>query len=282
MANDPHPWFCPNCKSDVATPFCAICGERPIQPQDLTLRGVFDRLLQAVTSVDGRVARTFAQLLRRPGTLTRAYVDGQRKPWAPPFQIFLIANVLFFAVQWATGINILGAPLDSHLHRQDWQALAQGLVARRLATAHTTLAAYAPVFDRAVVINAKSLVILMALPFAGLLALLFAGRDKRFMTHLAFSLHLYAFLMLLFSLAVLVAKVDVWLGGSGLEANWIDDALSLLNVAATGVYLYLALGPAYDVAGWRRGMQAAGLTVAVAAIVLGYRFVLLLITLATT
>ena len=37
------------------------CGERPILPPDLTLRGVFDRLLHAVTSVDSRMLRSLEQ-----------------------------------------------------------------------------------------------------------------------------------------------------------------------------------------------------------------------------
>lgn len=277
-----EPWFCPNCAIDVATPFCAQCGERPIQPQDLTLRGVSARLLHALTSVDGRVMRTFGRLLRHPGTLTKAYVDGQRKPWTPPFSLFLIANILFFAAQSLTGINVLGASLDSHLHHQDWQALAQSLVARHLQAAHASLAVYAPVFDRAVVLNAKSLVILMVLPFAGLLALVFVGKDKRFMAHVAFSLHLYAFLMLLFSLALAIAKVDVWFGGAGLDSKGVDTALSAFNLIAGAIYVYLALGPAYDSRGWRRFAAALSLSVAAAAIFIGYRFVLLPITLLAT
>lgn len=105
-----EPWFCPNCASNVATPFGAQCGERPIQAFDLTLRGVAARVLHALTGVDDHVMRAFRRLLRHPGTLTKAYVDGQRKPLGAPFSLFLmIANVLFFAVQSLTGINVLGA-----------------------------------------------------------------------------------------------------------------------------------------------------------------------------
>ena len=93
-------------------------------------------------------------------------------------------------------------------------------------------------FDRAVVVNAKALVILMVLPFAGLLALLFLGQRQRFMAHLAFSLHLYAFLMLLFSLAVLFAKAVSALGGPGIESAGMDNGLSLFNLVASGLYIF--------------------------------------------
>ena len=277
----PEAWLCPNCRIEVTTPFCARCGERPIRTEDLTFRGALARILQAATSVDGRVLRTFRRLLRHPGTLTRAYVDGQRKPYATPFAIFLIANVLFFTVQSLTHISVLGSTLDSHLHVQDWKDLAQALLDRRLQASGASLAAYAPVFDPAVTVNAQALVILMGLPFAGLLALLFLGQRQRFMAHLAFALHFYAFMMLLFSLAVLFARAVAALGGPGIESAGMDNGLSLFNLVASGLYLHAALGPAYAIAGVRRLLKALLLTLAAPALVLGYRLAIFLITLYT-
>ena len=272
-------WLCPTCKVEVRTPFCSQCGERPILPRDLTLRGVFDRLLHAITSVDGRLIRTVWRLLRHPGTLTMAYMEGGRKPHASPFQLFLVANVFFFAVQSLTSTNIFGTSLESHLHHQDWGSLAQSLLERRLEKTHSTLELYAPLFDRAVVLNAKSLVFLMVLPFAVLLPLMFLGSRKPFMGHVVFSVHLYAFLMLLFSLAVLAAGVHVLFGGAGLSSPKVDNVLSVINFGACAAYLYAAMGPAYGASGWLRAVKALVLAIAVSAIVLGYRFVLFLITL---
>ena len=48
------------------------------------------------------------------------------------------------------------------------------------------------------------------------------------------------------------------------------------------VYIYLAIGPVYSATGAMRATKAVLLAVAVATIVLGYRFVLFLITLYAT
>jgi hypothetical protein len=58
--------------------------------------------------------------------------------------------------------------------------------------------------------------------------------------------------------------------------------LSVINLLACVTYLYIATGTVYGARGAMRVLQAAGLTLAVACIVLGYRFVLLLITLYST
>jgi hypothetical protein len=275
-------WTCPNCARPCATPFCARCGERPLPPRDLSLRGVAGKAFQAITSIDGKLIRTLSTLLRRPGFLTAAYMDGRRTPYLAPFKLFVVANAVFFGVQSLTGTNVFSSTLESHLHHQDWSELAQALVDAHLRRRHTALDAYAPLFDRSVILYAKSLIIVMVLPFALLLPLVYAGARKPFMTHVAFALHLYAFLLLFFCLPLCIAKAHLLLGGAGLDAPWLDNLLSLINLGACGVYIHLASGPAYGARGLPRVLKAGLLALIAGAIVLGYRFVLLLITLTLT
>src|SRR5262245_41969909 len=248
-------WTCPTCKVGVTTPFCARCGEEPLAPRDLTLRGLAEKLLHALTSIDARAARSAWCLLRRPGELTLAWATGVRKPYVAPFQLFLIANVIFFAVQSLTGENIFSSSLESHLHRQDWSELAQSMLARRLEATHVKLETFGPVFDRAVVLNAKSLIILMTVPFALLLPLILFRERRPFMVHMVFSLHLYTFLLLLFCIALLAAKSSALLGFGGLEAPLVDNVLSVANLAACALYLYVAIGPVYGASGGVRVVQ---------------------------
>ena len=272
-------WTCPTCMQLVQSPFCPRCGERPLAGNALSLRGVAAKIVHATTSIDGKVLRSFRQLLLRPGDLSLAYVEGRRMPYVAPFQLFLLANAFFFAMQSLTGTNIFSSTLESHLHHQDWSDFAQTLVARRLQALHTTLDLYAPIFDRAVVLYAKSLIILMVLPFALLLPLVFAASRRPFMTHLVFAVHLYTFLLLLFSLALLAAKAEALLGGAGLASPRVDNALSVINLLACAAYLYAASKPVYAPGRTMRVVATIVLAVLAGAIVIGYRFVLLLITL---
>ena len=276
------PWACPTCDTLRTTPFCPRCGERPVNPRDLTLTGLAERLFHAFTSIDTRTARSAGRLLRHPGELSLAWMRGVRKPYVAPLTLFLIVNVIFFAVQSVTGEAVFSSSLDSHLHHQDWSEFARSLVERKLEASHTRLAEYAPVFDRAVAVKAKSLIILMTIPFTLLLPVVFLRERRPFMTHVVFALHFYAFLLLLFCFALFVGKLSVWLGFGGLQTPVVDTVLSIFNLAAGTLYLYAAIGPVYGVAGAKRVVQAIILAVAVAAIVLGYRFALFLITLSTT
>ena len=275
------PWTCPGCGAAVATPFCPTCGERPVSPFDQTARGMLAQLVKVVGGIDGRLVRSLRRLIASPGFLTEAHGRGLRKPFIGPFQLFVFANVVFFAAQSLTHINVLSSPLESHLQRQDWRDYAQQRVAERLRAKGTTLERYAPVFDRAVAFNAKALVFLTALPFAALLPFVFYRQRRPFLTHVVFALHAYAFLLLLFCAGLLVAAIDRSAGGSGLDSPRMDNILTALNLGIFGTYLYLAAGRAYGVAGWSRGLAALALALAAGFIMLGYRFVVFLITLAT-
>ncbi len=280
--SDVRPWTCPSCERSVTTPFCPRCGEAPVSPRDFTLRGFTERLVEAFTSIDTRTVRSAWCLLRHPGRLTLSWMRGVRKTYVAPITLFLLINVVFFAVQSLAGETVFSSSLDSHLHHQDWSDYAQLRVTEKLEESGIPLAEYAPMFDLAVVVNAKSLIILMTAPLALLLPLVFLRERRPFMTHVVFSLHLYSFLLLLFCFALLAAKLSAALGFGGLQTAAVDNVPSVLNLAGCALYIYLAIGPVYDSAGARRIAQTAALAIAVAVIVIGYRFAIFLITLATT
>jgi hypothetical protein len=250
--------------------------------RDLSLRSLFDQAFHALTNVDGRVFRTARSLVLQPGALAAAYIHGSRTRYVAPFQVFLLANVLFFAVQSISATNIFGASLASHLHVQDWQATARALTDARLQHAHLTLKGYAPIFDHAVESHAKTLVILMTVPFALLLAALFHREDRPFAMHAVLALHVWSFLLIVFSASLLLADIDMLIGGPGLRSSGIDNGLSVFNVLTCAVWLFFALHSVYGVTGPVRLLKTLALSVALMAIVLGYRFVLFLITLYST
>ena len=66
-----------------------------------------------------------------------------------------MANVLFFAIQSLTEFRVFSTPLDMHLYNQPWGSLSVSMATARLAERATTLDAFRPIFDRAVVVNAN-------------------------------------------------------------------------------------------------------------------------------
>jgi hypothetical protein len=273
-------WTCPNCSARVSTGYCPACGEGRLSPKDLTLRGLLDHLLGAFSSVDGRLIRSFRSLLQSPGSLTVAYLQGRRVPFTTPFRIFLFANMLFFLTQSLTNASIVSETLESHLHDQDWSSVAQRLVDRRLDGLGTTLDRYAPAFDKAVRLNAKSLIILMVVPFTLFLAAAYPADRRPFMAHAIFALHFYAFELLLLCCLLGISGLSLFFGGSGIEQ--LDKPLFVLMLTVTAAYLYLATGAVYASRGGVRLTKVIALSLTVGALLSGYRFLIFLVTLYTT
>lgn len=268
------PWVCPTCRTSVDTLHCPTCGEKALQPKDLTFLGLMTQAFHTLSSIDSRLLQSLKVLLTRPGAITNAYVLGPRKPYIGPFQLFLIVNVAFFAVQAFAESPIFSTSLHSHMHDQDWSAFARTLVSQKLATTHTSLAAYAPVFDHAVDVNARSLVILLVVPFTLLLIALFATSHRPFVTHVVFALHLLAFLLLCSCVLMLLT-----FGGSGFRSPLLDKGTFVLLIAGIATYLYIATAVVYGATGLVRVLKVALLAVVIAVAVPGYRFLIFLVTL---
>ena len=272
-------WTCATCGVNVNTLHCPSCGEKALEAKDLTFMGLMSQVAQTLTSIDSRLLRSLRVLTTRPGVITDAYVSGPRKPYIGPFQLFLIVNVMFFAVQSFGGSPVFSTSLHSHMYDQDWSEFARTLVAHKLQAEHLALAAYAPVFDHAVDVYAKSLVILLVLPFTVLLIPLFAGSHRPFVTHLVFALHLLAFLLLCSCVLLLFTALSSALGGSGLRSPYVDWGLFGVLIVVIATYLYVATAVVYEAKGLVRALKVAVLAVVIAAAVPGYRFLIFLVTL---
>jgi len=81
----------------MSGPFCSQCGQAAVAPLP-TLRQLLSELVATLTNADSRLWRTLWALLFKPGQISKAYVQGQRKHVLPPFRLYLIISLVFFMV----------------------------------------------------------------------------------------------------------------------------------------------------------------------------------------
>jgi hypothetical protein len=281
---DAHPaWTCPTCGSAARETYCAACGERRFAPAELTLGSLGAQAAESLTNADGRVFRTFKALLMQPGELTLAYAQGRRKSYIGPFQLFVLANVLFFLLQSALGFHALSNTLTQHLEGQVYSARAQSLAADRLAALGTTLEAFAPVFDSAVTVNAKALVALLVPVYALLIFAMFFLSRRPVVVHCVFALHFVAFwlIALAFLVPLIALPLSIVFELIGLSNAAVDGVATWLLIALSAVYAYRAFGRVYGGAAWSRVARAVVLAVVFIPVIRLYRFAVFLITLYT-
>jgi hypothetical protein len=245
---------------------------------------LFEQLLESLIHFDGRLFRTVRVLITKPGQLTTAYLTGNRRPYVSPFHIFLVANVVFFLVQLLSGLEVLTVPLASELQYQMYSGLAQRLATHHLAGTGMTVDQYAPIFEHAEALYAKSLIMLMLPLFAVAAGLLFVDRRKVAVAHLVFAIHFYAFLLVFLTvLFPAFALVRMVLHHLGIPMNAVLDWIAtLLEALPCVVYLAKSTAVVYQAGFVRRWLSAGLLTVATLYILYAYRLVLFVVTLWAT
>jgi thiamine biosynthesis protein ThiS len=242
-------WQCPTCETLVTGKFCPNCGEKKSSSADLSIHHFFTHALGEFFHFDSKIFRSFRLLFTRPGFLTSEYLRGRRKPYLHPFQLFFVANLIYFLVQPYTGWTGLRTTLDIQLHMMSYSRLASRMVTDRIAAKGITLAQFSPSFDHVVDVQARSLVLVMVFLYALVLAILQWRRKQFFGQHLVFSLHFTAFwltaiFVVLYPGFSLLLRFSIRHGVHLPSMNW-DKLIFPFALLLLLVYSFLALRTAY-------------------------------------
>lgn len=291
-AHDGHrapdaPVACASCGSALHGEYCHACGEKRLGHHDYSFAHFAEHAVDTVTHFDFKVVTSAWSLLRRPGVMTADVLAGRRVRWAKPLQLFLLINVLFFVVSSAFDVHIFDTELQSHISptAQHYGALAQKMVADRVAERGITADAYAVPFDARGHTLAKSLVFLFIPLATAVLALLNVGRGRYVLEHVLVATHVMAgvLLLLVLVLGMLVALAllrVVGVAGGGVGG---DGVATVLFGAFFLPFLALVFRRAYGDGWGSSAAKAVGFCAAFVFVLLPvYRFLLFVIAFALT
>lgn len=88
---------CLNCGSYLRGQYCAVCGQRA-RSRLISLWELVSDAFGDIFELDSRLWQTLVPLVFRPGQLTHDYLQGRRARFMPPFRMYLVLSLLFFAV----------------------------------------------------------------------------------------------------------------------------------------------------------------------------------------
>lgn len=155
-------------------------------------------MLDGLFNLDSRAVRSFKFLLIKPGLLSAIYVEGIRKPYMKPIQIFLITNVLFFLL--LPSADILRTP-SKYFFNEDRQIELEQAMAKHDRTREQILLYY----DRVSADISKGFIIVILPILALILMLLYFRSDMFFGMHLIFAMHYVSFFFISCLCAVMFA-----------------------------------------------------------------------------
>lgn len=240
---------CVSCGGELAGPFCSHCGEKSADQRHYDLRHFLSEAFEHLTHADNNFFRSLRLLLFRPGFLTSEFMSGRRKGYLGPVQLFLVVNLVFFIFQSFFPSGPFSIPLEIQLQEGLTAATVQKLVDEKVAErraanpaldANSAKAELEREFNHSVQTAAKGMVIIMAPMVALILLLLEIGRKRFAVEHLVFSLHFYAFLMML-----LLVTMVVFGGVSKFLGTHDERLLSAVLLIVIAIYLYFAFRQAY-------------------------------------
>lgn len=251
-APEPPPQRCLDCGSVVTGRFCAECGQAA-GVRVLAVHDVAHDVVHSALHLDSRVWRTLRTLVLKPGELTNEFIRGRRQRYLPPFRLYLVLSVLFFALSAmlpeaqlvqvdGQGDTVIapgppaaaGAPPPADLSKARCNVQLDGALGERLSlllaeACSKVVAEGGRRLGQVFLQNAPKLMFLF-LPLMAAVATLFYWKPRRlYAEHLVMFLHVHALVFLLLSTTSTTNALAVLdLPGTGL--------LGLVNAA---LMLYL-------------------------------------------
>jgi len=261
---------CLNCGAPLIDTFCSSCGQRNRRrlPTVLELIG---ELVGEVLEYDSRFWKTLWPLLRRPGFLTREFIEGRRVKFLPPVRMFLVLSIVFFGLSGLTEIDAESAEVrtdgDTVELIQDtdppeapapdaWDVHAEGIpllddpetkdrLVRQLAKVQED-----PVLLLQAMARELPTMMLAFLPVLALvLVLLYPLAGHRYVEHLIFSIHYHSFFFLQVIIVLIFGRIADSSEAFALPGTTVLQVLFGLSIAAaviwTPIYLFRSLRTVY-------------------------------------
>lgn len=274
---------CLNCGTRLKGQYCGHCGQRSrsrlISIWQL-LREAFGDLLE----LDSRLWRTLVPLLRRPGQLTKDYLEGRRARYMPPFRTYLVLSVIFFVVAFFDPREDLSIFFDPDPAPTPEEIAQAQEVAKVVAAENADGSGFfddcdsADVqgeddlpewlkkrfsherikiicernkargvenFSEAILDNIPIALIVLLPVMAMVLKILYPLSRRYFVEHLLFFVHFHAFFFLILMLQVLFARTAGLLGPEDGAIDSISTLILVMTSLYIPVYLYKAMRRVY-------------------------------------
>lgn len=229
--------YCLNCSAAVDYHYCAVCGQET-KVHVPSASEFIHEFVGHYVALEGRLWKTLAFLLWRPGFLTAEYIEGRRVRYVEPLRIYLTFSILFFFI-----FKLIGPPVvqidDPAPHKAAVEQKAAMEHAAKVRRDALTQIQLDPVSNIAVVGSLPGIGLkinkFFAMPateqmrvlasaffsyvpyamfclmplFALYLKVLYLGSGRRYGEHLLFALHTNAFAFAMFSLLIIAGTLDL-------------------------------------------------------------------------
>jgi hypothetical protein len=235
------PLVCKTCGHAFVGKYCNQCGEKVIEPRDLSVRHYLEDIFNAFTSLDGKVWRTVRLIAQAPGGLSRAYMEGRRSPYLKPLSIFFLANLVYFLLPFFDTFN---SRLQTQLKGRPHSQIAARLVDNYVREKKMTMPVFRERYEAKSTENAKLLLIVLVFLISVPLGVINRGKQPYVAGHITLAFEIMAFNLLFNAIAFGVVVYGIYHAGKWLEIEMVSTLVdALVNpfvFVSNGYFLYRA------------------------------------------
>lgn len=221
--------YCKNCQTELVGTYCHDCSEKVLTDKDFEVLPLLGRFFANATNVNSKLIKSMGSLIFRPGALSAHNIAGIRKPYLSPIQIFLISGILYFVLTREFDVFYMPSKMFFLNLADNAAGLPNSIVLDKMIDLDLTRRELALKYDVNVGNYAKAFLFLL-IPMLAI-----GSYMTRFKTvpqlgkHLIFAVHNFSFIILWFTLLLLIAFQ--------LPNSWTPDWL-MRNIVFFGALIY--------------------------------------------
>lgn len=230
--------ICKNCSNQFEGKFCNLCGEKVISQHDRTIGHFLGELFHVLTHADGKIWKNLKLMITSPGTVSKNYAYGWRKPFLQPMSMFFVANLIYFLFPL---FETFSTSLHSQVYSHPYRPLIENRVNKKMEKDHLTFAELGEKYNKETKVVSKLILIVVVPFFALVYALLHLRGPRLFADHILMGLEFMTYTLvyntIVFSILVQIIVI-IGAKGLGLNVSWLSNEQNFILpvVAVSMIY----------------------------------------------
>lgn len=232
---------CKSCGHVFSGIYCNQCGEKVLQVSDRKFKSFLGTIVVALTFADSKFIQTLWLIIKKPGFISKEYVNGVRVKYVRPLQLFFILNLIYFLFPV---FQLFNSSLFTQMYLSPHRGIAREMVIRQLSKTGMSHGAYTMLYDTKSQSLAKLLIVIFIVLAAIPLSLIFRKKKLYFTDHSALSVELACYNLainaLLLSTLFWGINYFLTISGSGWTKFLDDRMISFIFILTNAYFLWRA------------------------------------------
>jgi len=237
---------CKSCGHEFSGNFCNTCGEKVLHKSDRSFKKFVGSIVSAITFADSTFLKTLWLVLKKPGFLTKEFVEGRRVKYLKPLSLFFVLNLVYFFFPVIQLFNAsLNTQLRSSLYLRSIKNFYATTVATKASSMGVDLQSFSLIYNLKTVGFAKLMVMVFVVIASLPLNFFYYKRNRFFTDHIDYMVELACFNLLV---NAIVLSILASFTGVGKHLN--ETSLTIIFISSNLYFLIRSSAMFYNEKGF--------------------------------